>query len=152
MLQTFTHVQCKTTWLWPLVPLEFWCHFYGCVYNGNNHCAWALVDIPVLAACRMFVTLTYFSGLSSQKSSVTQRLSIWTSHQGRVVQRPISANPGLNFNPGLFFFSSIAFSRTIFSILFRVANHQIIEKKNLTEFAFYAFKSEFKFCTNRGLS
>ena len=53
-----------------------------------------------------------------------------------VVRRPISANPGLNFNPGLFFFSSKAFSRTIFSILFRVANHQIVDKKNYDEFAF----------------
>ena len=50
--------------------------------------------------------------------------------QGPVVRRPISANPGLNFNPSLFFFSSKAFSRTIFSILFRVANHQIVDKKN----------------------
>ena len=50
--------------------------------------------------------------------------------QGLVDRRPISANPGLNFNPGLFFFSSKAFSRTIFSIIFRVANHQIVDKKN----------------------
>ena len=46
------------------------------------------------------------------------------------LRRPISANPGLNFNPGLFFFSSKAFSQTILSILFRVANHQIVDKKN----------------------
>ena len=56
--------------------------------------------------------------------------------QNLVVRRPISANPGSNFNPGLFFFSSKAFSRTIFSIIFRVANHQIVDKKNETEFAF----------------
>ena len=55
---------------------------------------------------------------------------------GPVVRRPISAYPGLNFNPGLFFFSSKPFSRTIFSIIFRVANHQIVDKKNDTEFAF----------------
>ena len=51
-------------------------------------------------------------------------------HQGRVVRRPVSANPGLNFNPGLFFFSSNAFSLKIFSILFGVANRQIVDKKN----------------------
>ena len=49
---------------------------------------------------------------------------------GPVVRRPISANPGLNFNLGLFFFCSKAFSRIIFSILFRVSNHQIVDKKN----------------------
>ena len=51
-------------------------------------------------------------------------------HLGRVVRRPVSANPGLNFNLGLFFFSSKAFSLKIFSILFRVANRQIVDKKN----------------------
>ena len=49
---------------------------------------------------------------------------------GPVVRRPISANLGLHFKPGLFFFSSKAFSWTIFVILFRVANHQIVDKKN----------------------
>ena len=49
---------------------------------------------------------------------------------GRVVRRPVSANPGLNFNPGLFFFSSKAFSRKISPILFRVFNHIIVDKKN----------------------
>ena len=55
-------------------------------------------------------------------------LSLFT--QGPVVQRPITANPGLKFNPGLFLFLSKAFSRTIFSLLFRGANHQIVDKKN----------------------
>ena len=49
---------------------------------------------------------------------------------------PVSANPGLNFNPGFFFFLSKALSRIIFSILFRVSNHQIVDKENLTELAF----------------
>ena len=56
-------------------------------------------------------------------------VKVHTIQQGPV-RRLISTNPGLNFNPGLFFFSSKAFSRTIFSILFRVANHQIVDKKN----------------------
>ena len=42
----------------------------------------------------------------------------------------LALNPGLNFNPGLFFFPSKAFSLKIFSILFRVANRQIVDKKN----------------------
>ena len=72
--------------------------------------------------------------------------------QGPVVQRLISANPGLNLNLGFFFFCSKAFSWISFSILFRVSNHRIAGKKNKTEFAFLAFISEFKFCTNPGLS
>ena len=35
-----------------------------------------------------------------------------------VVQRPISVNPGLNFNSGFFFVCSRAFPRIIFSQLF----------------------------------
>ena len=55
---------------------------------------------------------------------------------GPVVRTPVSANPGLNFNPGFFFFLSKAPSRIIFSILFRVSNNQIVGKENLTEFSF----------------
>ena len=72
--------------------------------------------------------------------------------QGPVVRTPVSANPGLNFNPGFFFFLSKALSRMIFSILFRVSNHQIVGKDNKTEFDFQALISEFKFRTNPGLS
>ena len=56
-----------------------------------------------------------------------------------IVQRPISLNPGLNYNPGFFFFCSKALSQLIFSILVRVSNNdnnKIVDKKNLTEFAF----------------
>ena len=49
---------------------------------------------------------------------------------GPVVRRPISANPGLYLNARVFFFSSKAFSRRIFSSLFRLANHQIVDEKN----------------------
>ena len=56
--------------------------------------------------------------------------------QGPVVRRRISADPRLNFNLGLFFFCSKAFSRIIFSILFRASNHQIVGKKNKTDFLF----------------
>ena len=50
--------------------------------------------------------------------------------QGPVVQTPVSANPGLNFNQGFFFFSSKALSQMIFYIFFRVSNHQIVDKEN----------------------
>ena len=55
---------------------------------------------------------------------------------GPVVRSPISANPGLNFNLGFYFFCSKAFFRIIFSILFRASDHQIVDKNNKTEFAF----------------
>ena len=51
-------------------------------------------------------------------------------HQDPVVRTPVSANPGLNFNPGFFIFLSKALSRIIFSILFRVSNYQIVGKEN----------------------
>ena len=53
-----------------------------------------------------------------------------TNDLSSVVRRPISANPGLNFNPGFLFFCSKAFSRIIFSILFRASNNEIVDEKN----------------------
>ena len=51
--------------------------------------------------------------------------------QGPVVRTTsVSANPGLNFNLGFFFFLSKAFSWIIFSIFFRVYNHHIVGKEN----------------------
>ena len=49
---------------------------------------------------------------------------------GPVVRTLVSANPGLNFNPGFFFFLSKALSWIIFYINFRVSNHQIVGKEN----------------------
>ena len=51
-------------------------------------------------------------------------------HLGPVVQMAVNANPGLNFNPGFFIFLSKALSGIIFSILFRVSNHQVVGKEN----------------------
>ena len=47
-----------------------------------------------------------------------------------VVRTPVSANLGLNFNVGFIFLLSKAVSRIIFSILFRVSNHQVVGKEN----------------------
>ena len=57
-------------------------------------------------------------------------------HKGPFVRTPVSANPGLNFKPGFFFFLSNALSRIIFSIFFSISNHQIVGKENSTELAF----------------
>ena len=58
----------------------------------------------------------------------------WYIPLGPVVRRTISNNTGLNFNLGFSFFSSKALSQIVFSILFRASNHQIVVKKNKTEF------------------
>ena len=59
--------------------------------------------------------------------------------QSPVVQRPISAGPGLNFNAGFYisFFQNLL--EKIFPILFRTSNDQIASKKILTEFSFKLF-------------
>ena len=71
---------------------------------------------------------------------------------GRVVRRPISANPGLNFNPRSFSFVQKYFPQIISSLLFRASNHQVVGKKNKTKFASQAFISEIKFRANPGLT
>ena len=55
---------------------------------------------------------------------------------GPVFWRSISINPRLNFNLDFHFLCSKAFFWTIFSILFRSSNRQILDKKNETEFVF----------------
>ena len=69
-----------------------------------------------------------------------------------VVQRPISANPGLNFNPD--FYISLFKSRfgIILPIIFRAFNYQIVLKKKQTELVLQAFRSEIKFHPNPRLS
>ena len=54
----------------------------------------------------------------------------WPAKLGPVVRRPISAQPGVKFNPCFSFFCSKAFSRIIFSVIFRAFNHQLVDKKN----------------------
>ena len=55
---------------------------------------------------------------------------------GPVVRTRVSAYPGLNFNPGFFFFLPKALSWIIFSIFFSISNHQIVGTENSTELAF----------------
>ena len=42
----------------------------------------------------------------------------------------LALNPGVEFNPGFFFFCSKAFPWLIFSVIFRASNHQLVDKKN----------------------
>ena len=67
-------------------------------------------------------------------SAITYVLTNDSLSQGPV-RTPVSANPALTFNLGFIFLLSKALSRIIFSF-FRISNHQIVGKENLTEFAF----------------
>ena len=52
---------------------------------------------------------------------------------GLVVQRPISTNPRLNFNPGFFMY---LFKSLFRIILVRASNNQFVNKKNYIHFSF----------------
>ena len=105
--------------------------------------------IKVSAVCK--TTQVRTPGDSKVVSLRTDRCVTWV---GPDVRRLISAiNTGLNFNRSFFFFCSKAFSRTIFSLLFRASNHQVLGKKNKTsEFASQTFIPGIKFRTNPGLT
>ena len=77
--------------------------------------------------------------ISPSRASWWVKNTLQNKDLGPVVRRPISINPGLNFNPCPFYFSSKAFSQTIFSILFRVANRQICWQKELNWICFLSF-------------
>ena len=74
--------------------------------------------------------------LNRPRQAYLYKTCVKQNTQASVVRTPVSANPGLNFNSGFFSFLSKALSRILFFILFRVSNHQIVGKENLTEFAF----------------
>ena len=81
--------------------------------------------------------MLFLTRLPTPQDGVENRDKVYSFvTQGPVVRRTISANPGLNFNLGFFFFCSKAFSRIIFSILFIASNHQFVGKKNKTDFLF----------------
>ena len=75
-----------------------------------------------------------------------------TGHDS-LVQRPISANPRINLNPGFIItlFKSLFFW-IIILILLRASYYQIVNKNNLSQFSLKAFRSEIKLQTNPGLS
>ena len=71
---------------------------------------------------------------------------------GPVVRRPVSANPGLNLNMSFFFLliCSQAFSRIIYSILFRASNHQIVGKGIKLNLLFKLSYLNWNFALTRG--
>ena len=75
------------------------------------------------------LNLTIFRG--NGRSDRLQKLFIQRNvKEIPVVRRPISANAGINFNPGFSFFCLKAFSQTIITILFRASNQQIADQRN----------------------
>ena len=50
--------------------------------------------------------------------------------EGPVVRTPVSANPGLNFNPRFFLFIKSTFWDNFLSILFGVSKYQIVGKED----------------------
>ena len=71
---------------------------------------------------------------------------------GPVFWKPISANPGLNFNLGFYTSLFDSLFGIIFSTLYGASNHQTVDKKNSTEFSLKASRAEIRFHTNPGLS
>ena len=71
---------------------------------------------------------------------------------GPVVRRPISVNPGLNFNLRFFIPLLKSLFGKIFSVFFKASNSHALDKNNSTEFSFKALRSEIGFYTNPGLS
>ena len=67
------------------------------------------------------------------ESFITQRFQsvVCEGQTSRPSCSPISANLGLNFNPGFFFFYSKECSREIFSILFKIIQSSYYKQKEL---------------------
>ena len=63
------------------------------------------------------------------RRSLNAQLSQHFIDLGPVVQRPISSNPRLNFNPAFFISLFKSLFGKIFTILFRTSNDQIASKK-----------------------
>ena len=85
----------------------------------------------VAATCCCNLSPSVYQPLKIAKQGLSLQTTV--SHApkpalGPVVLRPISANPGSNFNPSFFFFYSKVFSQII-------SKHQIVDKKNKTDFS-----------------
>ena len=75
----------------------------------------------------------HFQGIiltEHRSTGVSKRVLKKLNALGPVVRMPVSVNPGLKFNWGFPIFLSKALCGIIFSILFRVSNHQIVRKEN----------------------
>ena len=121
---------------------EFVCGYWGlkgkvCPHSCYNQCVLYLNFIIKRTVDKRSSSLLWpecHGPLEVTETAFQCSVSLWATHnpnlQGPVVQMPVSANPGLNFNPGFLILLSKELSRIIFSILFRVFNHQIVGEEN----------------------
>ena len=65
-----------------------------------------------------------------------RRVNLLFTQLGLDAQRPISADPMLNFNLGFFSHIFKSLFEIIFCILFRASNNYILDNKNSTEFSY----------------
>ena len=103
----------------------------------------------------LWLPFIHLSGdIKTRKSPlrVQQNAQAIAGTQSPVVRRPISANPGLNFNLRFFIPLLKSLFVKIFSVLFKASSSHTLNKKNSTEFSCKAFRSEIGFHTNPGLS
>ena len=111
--------KCKASWVFlKATTSASQMKFFSCWSNLIQ----SRLHVMEKALFRLFFKVSVnhlFDNLESRKINYYFRKSL-----GPVVRRPISANPGLNFNLGFFVFCSKAFSRIIFSLLFK---HPIIK-------------------------
>ena len=56
-------------------------------------------------------------------------------NRAKLFEGRLALNPGLS-NPGFFFFCSKQFSQLIFSVIVKKSDHQLVDKKKLSEFIF----------------
>ena len=121
---------------------EFVCGYWGlkgkvCPHSCYNQCVLYLNFIIKPTVDKRSSSLLWpecHGPLEVTETAFQCSVSLWATInpnlQGPVVRMAVSAKPGLNFNPGYLIMLSKELSRIIFSILFRVSNHQIVGKEN----------------------
>ena len=94
-------------------------------YNADAKCLWWCMSYP-----------------QSLHTSESRARSFGVDmDQGPVVRRPISANPGLNFNLRFFIPLLKSLFGKIFSVLFKASSSHTLNKKNSTEFSCKALRT-----------
>ena len=122
----YTNVR-KKSWrmAWILVTMFTFCwRNLRNLLVGEDGCACHLM---INLFCELCKSLMYFSqGILRG----TRRSCLLTKVQGPFVRRPISGNPGLDFNPGFFFFYFKAFLGNFSLFFWKYPINKLYAKKN----------------------